>query len=42
VELYWDRSKEQWPRTADGQLNMVTNPLDLEGLLQEAPIESES
>lgn len=37
VELYWDRPKEQWPRTADGQLNMVTNPLDLEALLKEAP-----
>lgn len=37
VELYWDRPKEQWPRTSDGELNMVTNPLDLESLLQEAP-----
>ena len=38
VELYWDRPKEQWPRTADGQLNMVTNPLDLEALLKQAPM----
>ena len=37
VELYWDRPKEAWPRTADGELNMVTNPLDLEALLKEAP-----
>lgn len=37
VELYWDCPKEQWPRTSDGELNMVTNPLDLESLLQEAP-----
>ncbi|MBE0543031.1 MAG: VOC family protein [Verrucomicrobia bacterium] len=37
VELYWDRPKEQWPRTSAGELNMVTNPLDLESLLQEAP-----
>jgi len=37
VELYWDRPKEQWPRTAEGQLNMGTDPLALEGLLQEAP-----
>jgi catechol 2,3-dioxygenase len=36
VELYWDRPKEQWPRTADGGLNMVTRPLDLEDLLKEA------
>ena len=37
VELYWDRPKEQWPRTAEGQLSMGTDPLALEGLLQEAP-----
>lgn len=24
VELYWDRPKEQWPRTAKGELNMGT------------------
>jgi catechol 2,3-dioxygenase len=35
VELYWDRPKEQWPRTADGGINMVTRPLDLDGLLLE-------
>jgi catechol 2,3-dioxygenase len=29
VELYWDRPKESWPRTADGQLRMTTGPLDL-------------
>ena len=37
VELYWDRPKEQWPRTADGELNMTTEPLDLKSLLKEAP-----
>jgi catechol 2,3-dioxygenase len=37
VELYWDRPREQWPRTADGGLNMGTERLDLEGLLKEAP-----
>lgn len=37
VELYWDRPKEQWPHTPDGELNMVTNPLDLKALLQETP-----
>lgn len=36
VELYWDRPQEQWPRTADGGLNMFTHALDLEGLLKEA------
>ncbi len=35
VELYWDRPKEQWPRTADGGLEMGTKRLDLEGLLRE-------
>jgi catechol 2,3-dioxygenase len=35
VELYWDRPKEQWPLDADGNLNMVTEALDLEGLLGE-------
>lgn len=34
VELYWDKPKEQWPRDAQGNLQMVTEPLDLEALLQ--------
>lgn len=37
VELYWDRPKEQWPRTSEGGLNMVTEPLDLTDLLEAAP-----
>jgi len=37
VELYWDRPKELWPRTSDGQLAMFTHRLDLMGLLAEAP-----
>ena len=36
IELYWDRPKEQWPRTSKGELGMGTEPLDLEGLLREA------
>jgi catechol 2,3-dioxygenase len=36
VELYWDRLPEQWPRTADGELAMVTHPLNLEQLAAEA------
>ncbi len=36
VELYWDRPEAQWPRTPDGGLNMVTEPLDLHALLREA------
>jgi catechol 2,3-dioxygenase len=34
VELYWDRPKEQWPRTPEGQLAMYTHRLDLEDLLR--------
>jgi len=34
LELYWDRPKEQWPRTADGGLAMVTQRLDLRDLLR--------
>ncbi|HEV7507802.1 MAG TPA: VOC family protein [Thermoanaerobaculia bacterium] len=33
VELYWDRPREEWPRTPDGELAMFTRRLDLEGLL---------
>lgn len=33
VELYWDRPKEQWPRTKDGGIDMFTHPLDLRSLL---------
>jgi catechol 2,3-dioxygenase len=36
VELYWDRPREQWPRTPDGELTMYTRRLDLRGLLAAA------
>jgi catechol 2,3-dioxygenase len=35
VELYWDKPKDQWPFDAEGNLKMVTEPLDLEVLLSE-------
>jgi catechol 2,3-dioxygenase len=35
VELYWDRAKEQWPRTESGELSMFTKRLDLAALLKE-------
>ena len=35
VELYWDRPKEQWPKKADGSMEMFTRALDLEDLLKE-------
>jgi catechol 2,3-dioxygenase len=37
VELYRDRPPEEWPRTADGTLDMYTRELDLRKLLTEAP-----
>jgi catechol 2,3-dioxygenase len=37
VELCWDRPREAWPRAAGGDLAMTTRPLDLPGLLREAP-----
>jgi catechol 2,3-dioxygenase len=33
IELYRDRSPEEWPRTPEGQLQMVTRRLDLQDLL---------
>jgi len=35
VELYWDRPREKWPRTPDGELAMFTRALDLDELLKE-------
>lgn len=43
IELYWDRPREAWPRPADGSgVEMVTAPLDLDGLLAEAETEAAS
>ena len=35
VELYWDKPKEVWPVDGNGDLQMVTEPLDVRGLLAE-------
>ena len=35
VELYRDRPREEWPRKPNGDLAMVTEPLDLNQLLLE-------
>jgi catechol 2,3-dioxygenase len=35
IEIYVDRPREQWPRE-NGTLAMVSEPLDLQGLLAEA------
>jgi catechol 2,3-dioxygenase len=34
VELYYDRPKELWPVTDEGKLQMITDALDIESLLQ--------
>jgi catechol 2,3-dioxygenase len=36
VELYRDRPREEWPRSATGELAMVTRRLDLDALLAES------
>jgi catechol 2,3-dioxygenase len=41
IEIYRDRSREQWP-FANGELQMVTDPLDVEGLLAELPGQAET
>ncbi len=33
IELYWDRPEADWPRLPNGELDMVTEPLDLADLL---------
>ncbi len=35
VELYWDRPRDRWPKDEKGGLSMVTEPLDIKGLLAE-------
>ena len=42
VELYRDRPREEWPHSEDGELAMVTLPLDLDALLAEAPASTAS
>ncbi len=34
VELYWDRPREKWPVDSNGNLQMVSDALDLEELLK--------
>jgi catechol 2,3-dioxygenase len=35
LELYYDRSENQWPKKEDGSLDMFTRALDVESLLNE-------
>jgi catechol 2,3-dioxygenase len=34
IELYWDKPKEQWPTDPKGNLDMITESLDIEDLLR--------
>ena len=36
VELYRDRPENEWPRNADGALEMTTGPLDVRKLIAES------
>jgi len=36
IELYRDRPPEEWPRTAEGAIELTTQRLDLQALLAEA------
>jgi catechol 2,3-dioxygenase len=38
VELYWDKPKEEWPKDEKGNLQMVTEALDLDDLLKLADV----
>lgn len=35
VELYWDKPKDKWPVDSEGNLQMVTEHLDIDDLLDE-------
>jgi catechol 2,3-dioxygenase len=35
VELYWDRPRDEWPRTEDGSIEMFTKPRNIAELLKE-------
>lgn len=41
IELAWDRDRSEWPRTADGEINLMTGKaFDLRALVAEAERES--
>jgi len=39
VEIYADRPREHWPHAPDGEIAMFTQPLDLDDLLAQAPLD---
>ncbi|MDI1314929.1 VOC family protein [Prosthecobacter sp.] len=40
LELYVDRDPSAWPRDAQGELTMTSDPFDLDALLAEPPLKS--
>jgi catechol 2,3-dioxygenase len=42
IEIYRDRPRSEWPHERGGAVSMPTEPLDLEGLLREAPRDPDS
>jgi catechol 2,3-dioxygenase len=37
LELTWDRPRDEWPRTPDGDIELtMSGPFDLDALLREA------
>ena len=38
IELYWDRPQKEWPRNADGTLEMVNARLDVAALVADARV----
>ncbi len=36
VELYWDKPKEEWPVDKEGNLQMVSDPVDMEAFLKDS------
>jgi catechol 2,3-dioxygenase len=36
IELYYDRPREEWPRSSGGGVAMMSDPIDLRALLAEA------
>jgi catechol 2,3-dioxygenase len=42
IELCWDRRREDWPRTASGDLAAFDKPLDVQDMLTLGPVQSEA
>ena len=38
LELYWDRPEDEWPIDANGHLEFMSEPVDLDGLLREVSV----